>query len=140
MPDQQAIERGRAFEGLVNRLLGLVPMPGSGNKWHARGDGAGGGIRVESKAEQKRSWALTKRQVALAEEQAHGSGDVAVLAVLDDDEQAYVIMTLSSFARIRTELQPVEISESRADARRRRASVPALLRDTAELDSGDLSP
>lgn len=128
MPDVHAIERGRAFERVVNAALGLVPTIGSGNKWFNRGDGAGGGIRVESKAEQKRSWAQTKSQVALAEEQALGTGDVAVLAVLDDDEQAYVIMTLPAFARIRTELAPVEISETRAQARRRLASVPALLR------------
>lgn len=131
MPDAAAIERGRMFERLVNTVLGLIGTPGSGNKWHARGDGAGGGIRVESKAEQKRSWALTKRQVAVVEEEAHGTGDVPVLAVLDDDEQTYVIMTLSSFARIRTELVPTEISETRADARRRRASVTPLLRDAS---------
>lgn len=129
MPDRDAINRGIRFEEMVNKLLFLVPTPGSGSKWHARGDGAGGGIRVESKAEQKRSWALTKRQVALAEEEALGTGDVPVLALLDDDEQAYVVMTLSSFVKIRTELQPQALVETRAGARRRLASVPALLRD-----------
>lgn len=133
MPDRQAIDRGRAFEQRVNDVLHLQATPSSGNRWHARGDGAGGGVRVESKAENKKDWATVKRQVALAAEQAQGTGDVPVLATLDDDGTELVVMTLESFARIRTELVPQPAIETKAESRRRRAGVPALLRGDASL-------
>lgn len=129
-PDRSRIERGNIFERTVAALLGLKLTLGSGNKWRARGDGTGGGIMVECKAESRKDWATIKRQVALAAEEAQGTGDVPVLAVLDDDETAYVVMTLDSFREIRTELAPVVLEERKAEARARRARVPALLRDT----------
>lgn len=129
MPDRDRINRGNVFERTVAALLGLKLTLGSGNKWCARGDGTGGGIIVECKAESRKDWATIKRQVALAAEEAQGTGDVPVLAVLDDDETAYVVMTLDSFREIRVELVPMAIEERKADARKRRARVPAMLRD-----------
>jgi hypothetical protein len=128
MPDRSAIERGNKFERLVQEILHLRPKPGSGNKWFARGDGAGGGILVECKATKGRSWAETRRQLSEAKEEALGTGDVPVLAVLDDDNVGVVVIELSDFARIRTELVPVKVEETATQRRRRLAGVPVLLR------------
>lgn len=129
MPDREAIARGFAFEHLVNVVLGLRRTPGSGNKWHSRGDGSGGGILVESKAESIKTWREAKRLLAVAVEEAQGTGDVPVLALMDEDDDQCVVIRLADFVKIRTELTPVEIAESKAQARQRRAAVPALLRE-----------
>jgi hypothetical protein len=129
MPDRNAIARGFEFEKRVNDALHLRSTPGSGNKWYNRGDGSGGGIMVESKAEKIKTWREVKSRLALAAEEAQGTGDVPVLALLDEDDEECVIMTLADFSRIRTELMPVQVQETKAEARKRRAATPLLLRE-----------
>jgi hypothetical protein len=117
---------------MVNTVLALRKTPGSGNKWHARGDGSGGGIMVEAKAEAVSSWREVKRLLATAVEEAQGTGDVPVLALKDPDDEECVVMRLADFVALRTELKPIEIPETKAQQRQRRAAVPALLREEGQ--------
>lgn len=86
---------------------------------------------VECKATANRSWAETRRQLAEATEEAQGTGDIPVLAVLDDDDVALVVIELGNFARIRTELVPVKVEEGKTARRKRLAAVPVLRRESA---------
>ena len=128
-PNFEAIERGNIFERSVAKLLHLRLTPGSGNGWRQKGDAHGTGIRVECKASAGRSWAQTRRELALAQEQSQGTGDVPVLAVKDSDDAELVVMTLADFAKLRIEMEPVKVVPTKIEDRKARAATPALLRE-----------
>lgn len=129
MPDRAAIERGRVFESEVNATLGLNDVPGSGNQWDERSDGRGR-LRVSSKSEIKRTWGRTRSQLAEAIDLAQGTGETPALAIEEPEDGArLIIFRLEDFAELFGADWTIAAKPSKAEERRARASVPALLRD-----------
>lgn len=128
MPDRAAIKRGFDFELDLAELLGLRLVPGSGNKWSALSD-ASGRLRVSAKSTSKRSWVETRRQLSEAIELAQGTGETPALAIEDEDGERLIIFRLMDFAELFAGDWQINVKPSKAEERRARAAIPALLRD-----------
>lgn len=131
MIDEAALQRGRDWEEHVAAISGGCLVPASGAKWNARGD-IQALLLVQCKAERKRTWAQTRRELKDAIDDAIGTGRSAVLAVLDDDDEELVVLRLSDFIEALTSDARLPTTESRGEERRRLASTPSLLREIDE--------
>jgi hypothetical protein len=102
MPDREAIERGLAFEAEVAEALGISATKASGNQWSDRGDGRGRGLRPSCKANPttRRGWGKTRAELRESIEIAHGSGQLPLLAIQDQDGAKLVLMRLEDFAEV----------------------------------------
>ena len=131
MPDREAIQRGLDFEAKVSEALGLDLTKASGNQWHDRGDNRGRGLRTSCKATSARSWKRTREELNEAIEIALGTGQTPLLALLDEDGAALVVMRLEDFAET---LQGDRSSApmKRSERIRAAASTPVLRRQSKE--------
>jgi hypothetical protein len=100
MPNRERILRGQQFEHRVRDVLGARLVSRSGAGWRDKGDVKGGGMRVSCKAEADRTWGRTREQFREAIEMAFGTGEVPMLAMLEDDGEEFVLMRLPDLARV----------------------------------------
>lgn len=127
LPDRERIQRGLDFEQRVAGETGQTVVKGSGSSWRSKSD-VRGKLRISAKAEAVKSWNRIKEQLREAIDFAFGTGEIPALALLDDDDNAYIIMRLEDFSKALSDnvtLQPVR---SRGDDVRAQAEIPALLR------------
>jgi hypothetical protein len=121
------MKRGLQFEERVAVAVGGSTIAGSGASWRSKSD-VRGKLRISAKAEATKSWNCLKEQLREAIDFSFGTGEFPALAVLDDDESAYIVMRLEDFSHMLSDnvkLQPVE---SRGDRIRQVSDTPSLLR------------
>lgn len=133
MPDQEAIQRGLAFEKYVAKVLGGKVQPGSGNKFYAQGDvTAANGLLVSCKSEVKQTWPKVLRHLSDAIDMAYQTGTIGVLALEDPgdwDQEPLVVMRLYDLARaFADEVKISNNSESKGIQKRSTAEIPLMLR------------
>lgn len=125
---------GTAFEEAFARRNGLDRVPGSGNQWASKLDVEGLGARWTLKSTKFRSFPLSLdviQELLEACEGVGGTGEIPMGAVELDNrhtKETIVFMRESDFNRIQQE-QISLTRETKADARRREATVPQLLRE-----------
>lgn len=106
----------------------------SGSRWYDRSDNKGS-LRVSCKATAKRTWGETRSQLDEAVDLAAGTGETPALAILDADDQAFLIVRLTDAALLLFEDARHERRPSRAQAIRDAAGTPTLLRDDRDPGS-----
>lgn len=125
--------KGGEFEERFAREMGLDRVPGSGNQWISQLDLKGFAARWSLKWTRFRSFQLDTDlidEAVIACEGPGGTGEMPLWGVELNDNPDYdlVIMRKSDFKRM-TQEELVLSRESKADARRRLAGVPQLLRE-----------
>jgi hypothetical protein len=125
-------EDGRRFEVEWTSRIGAHSVPGSGNKWYAKMDGSGGGIRWSCKHTRNKSYRLTQDdlvEVFEAVEGSGGDGSMPAMALRIGSERFdLVVLRADDFISLVTE--KVEfIRESKGEQKRRRAKQSILFRD-----------
>jgi hypothetical protein len=131
LSDVDRIKRGRDFEKSIAARGGRA-RPGSGNKWNAKGDVVLGPLLLSAKAEARRSWGRTRRQYSEAVEMAQGTGLLPALAIKDDDDVEFVILSLDDLVGLLGDEVSMTVARLGRQTRRTRADTPSLLRDTTE--------
>lgn len=139
MPDQRAIDIGRAFEATVSEALGIELTAASGNRWNDQGDNKGRGLLVSCKANPttKRSWATTREELRDAIEMAHGTGRLPALALKDQDGAQLVLMRLEDVAELLGSAETTVKTTKRSERIRDLASTPLLKRASSRSDYDD---
>lgn len=127
--DRQALDAGREFEKRFAAEMGLDQVPGSGSTWHSKLDVKGFRARWSLKWHRGKTYTISR--ALLAEAQAAtgapgGTGEIALHGFSLDGDWL-VLMEASTFKAI-AEGELVLVRESKADARRREAAIPELLR------------
>jgi hypothetical protein len=129
VPDTQ---HGFDFEETFAREMGLDPVPGSGNQWHSKLDETGFGARWGLKSTQFKSYPVSQGEideVVMACEGPGGAGEMPLWAFrIGDDEHVLIGIRPVDFKRLAAG-ELVLARETKAESRRRRASIPILLRD-----------
>jgi hypothetical protein len=120
--------RGIDFETHVAEAVGGSTVPGSGSGWRNKSD-VRSPLLLSAKATASRSWSQTRRDLSEAIDYALGTGLIPGLAVLDDDDSAFIVMRLEDLALALSGEVVLTPVKSAGEVRRDRASTPALLRD-----------
>jgi hypothetical protein len=128
MPDQERIARGLEFEERVAAQLGASTIGGSGSSWRSKSD-VRGKLRVSCKAEATKSWNRIREHLAEAITFAFSTGEHPALGVLDDDNQAFVVMRLEDFSSLLADGITIQPVRTRGDLVRQNADTPSLLRE-----------
>lgn len=129
--------RGGLFEKKFAKRNGLQQVPGSGNQWTSKLDLKGLGARWTLKSTKFRSFPLSMdivEEMVEACEGPGGTGEIPMGAVeLDNrhDGEVIVFMRESDFNRLQQE-QISLTRETRAEAKRRAAEVPQLMREDSD--------
>lgn len=125
-------ERGAEFEVQFSKRLGLRRVPGSGSQWHSKLDVHGKGARWSLKFTTKPSFTITARLIQEARDATMGvggTGEIPMWAICIESLGTFVLMSEDDFTELAAGKITLANETSKADARRRRASVPQLLRD-----------
>lgn len=132
MPDT---DHGTQFEIDFAKRNGLDRVPGSGSQWHSKMDVHGKSVRWSLKSTRFASFQVSRvlfEELAEATGGVGGTGEIPMLAVQLQARTAnppvVVCMLEEDFRRLATEHLEL-VRESKAEARRRAASTPQLLRD-----------
>lgn len=119
------------FERDLADELGLKRVAGSGSGWSSKLDVRGQETRWSLKFTEQEGFRLDKKTVAeaiLATGGIGGSGETPIWAVRLDGFEDFVIMRLSDWKAFMQGDRDFSVPISNADQRRKRASVPQLLR------------
>lgn len=117
--------------------MGLEPVPGSGSQWHSKLDVHGLGARWSLKSTKFGSFPLSTDFFDELREHTQGPGGTGELPLgaieinSGRDPEVVVVMPEWVFKLLASERLEL-VRESKAEARRRRASVPQLLRDDGD--------
>lgn len=135
-------DRGFEFEREFARRHDMKPVPGSGSQWHSKLDTHGRGVRWSLKSTQFGSFQISKaliEEIVEATESVGGTDEIPMMAIeLDNrrDPIVLVVMREADFAALASEEMNL-VRESKAQARRRTAEIPQLLRDGTNGDIQD---
>lgn len=136
-------EAGFAFERELANELGMELQPGSGNQFYARLDMRGKLLRLSAKCTKFKSYPLgvDELEEAMTAVDAPGgevAGTIPIwgIRVAHDPRYDVIVMRKEDWIRAFTEERKFVV-QSKADGKRERSSLPALLRDTDEDTTGD---
>lgn len=131
-PGETPQKSGRRFERFWASLFGKEPTKGSGNQWFMKLDVADGTITWSLKWTSNESISLSKKMIREAIEGIYKNGDNSIPGIaisLDNGAETLVILRAEDWLRMSQSNQAKYITPSRSEQKRRRASIPALLRD-----------
>lgn len=116
-------------------MFGVKPIPGSGSQWYAKLDVGARELLCSLKHTGKASYTLSRSVLREAVQQATKMGSKGAIPVVGVDiaGEDFVILRTDDFAALLEEdasFVPVKPS----DAKRRRASIPAILREGNDDD------
>jgi hypothetical protein len=134
-PNERPQDAGRRFESFWAKIFGVKPTPGSGNGWRVKLDVADGSIIWSCKYTIHRSITITKELLHEAQDAAHNNGDNSIPGIaiaLDDGDMVIVAMEASDFIRLLTTDSGPYIKPTKADEKRLRAGIPAILREDSD--------
>ena len=127
---------GSNFEEELSKEFGIKRVPGSGNQFHSKLDAHGKGARWSLKATKNKSISIEQKTIDEAVDACfglNGDGSIPVWAFrIGSDEYDLVLLRKEDFIALqRGELNIIneEKGKERVNERRRKASLPALLRD-----------
>lgn len=126
--------KGRQFEKDLADEFGLKLVPGSGSVWHSKLDLQGYGARWSLKYTDGSMFPLNYAILKEAHEACYspgGDGSIPIWAVrmgkLDED---FIVMRKEDFKRLQTgDITLIEEDRPQVAARKKRASLPELLRE-----------
>jgi hypothetical protein len=131
-PGESPQKSGRRFEKFWASIFGKEPTKGSGNGWIVKLDVADGSITWSCKFTTHRTITITKELLREAEQAVYANGDNSIpgLAIaFDNGDEVIIAMKASDFVRILSTSGAAYIVPSKGEQKRKRASVPSLLRD-----------
>ena len=123
------------FEKVWAGILGVKPTKGSGNKWYAPMDVGDGSILWSLKHSEKdilRFGSYKMSNLMCEAEDAVSSPNVIPGVATSEAGEAFVTLRASDFVLLCQTGEYQYISPSRAEMKRKRGSIPALLRDEEE--------
>lgn len=131
-PGEAPQKAGRRWERFWARLFGVIPQKGSGNTWTAKLDVADGSITWSCKWTSHESASISKSLFREADQAIHDNSDNSIPGIaiaLDNGSETIVALRAIDFLRLIQSDQARYITPSKAEQKRRRAGIPALLRD-----------
>ena len=140
--DREAMALGREFEEDLAYRFGLNQTPGSGNQWHSKLDIAGMGARWSLKFTKGRTFTIDYDLIDEAREATGGlggGGEIPIWGIrIGDPKYTFVMVSDIDFERMfAEEVKLVRTASARAEARRRLASTPQLLRGEGDEDADE---
>jgi hypothetical protein len=120
------------FESIWAKIFGVKPQPGSGNKWFAPMDVGDGSILWNLKHSERgilRFDTYRVRDLMREAQDATESPNVLPGVATSEDGEQFVILRAEDFVRLCETGEYRYITPSRAEIKRQRGNIPALLRD-----------
>lgn len=130
-----AQQRGLEFEQELSKELGLSTTPASGATWHSKLDLKGRKTRWSLKHTDKDKFTVDKELINEAvnlTQGLQGDGSIPMWAIrIGGIGETLVMMRKDDFKLIQEGEVLIDLLSSRSDERRKRASLPVLLRTGA---------
>ena len=137
-PGDTPQQKGRRFEKFWSKFFGVAPVKGSGNQWYAKLDVNTTSFLFSLKHTDKSSFTITKNIVKEVEDAIHGQGGIGgstIGAVATSVEgEVFVVFRGEDFLRMVQSGDFAYVVPSKAEQKRARSRVPALLRDEEATD------
>jgi hypothetical protein len=128
-----AQNRGRDFEQELAKEFGARGSIASGALWFDKLDGSGIGYRVSSKYTDKASFSISQGLIDEAVKACEGigaDGSMPIWAIrLQSPKYDLIVLRKDDFKALLEEPALIKIDYSKAELKRKRASIPQLLRD-----------
>ena len=123
-------ELGTEFEEAFAEEMGLTVVRGSGNQWHSKLDVKGGGARWSLKATRAKTYTISADLIEEVEKATQGFGGTGEIGLhaFELNGEWFVLARARDFKEIAAGEYKL-VTETKTDAKRKRAAVPELLRD-----------
>jgi hypothetical protein len=131
-PGEAPQKSGKRFERFWASIFGREPQRGSGNQWTAKLDVADGSITWSLKWTSHESHSISKEMLREADKAIYENGDNSIPGIaisIDNGSETVVVLRAADFLRLMESDQARYITPSKGEQKRRRAGIPALLRD-----------
>lgn len=134
-PGETPQAAGRRFERFWAALFGVTPIKGSGSLWYAKLDVGDGSILWSCKHTDAASFSITRELLAEAQRAVTGQGGVGgdtipgLAVAIDGGAEVVVALRAEDFLRLLQTSARTYIEPSKGEAKRARASLPALMRE-----------
>jgi hypothetical protein len=136
-PGETPQQTGRRFEGFWSKFFGKEPTRGSGNLWHLPLDLSFAVLHFSLKYSKRGRLRFgdysMKELLREADKARKDDAHIGLVATYgEEDAEVYVTLRGTDFLRLIQSGDIQYLTPSKGEQKRRRASVPALLRDEDE--------